>query len=121
MGLIQHNSIIVSGHLSCDAELKKVYNRAKILFGDLVTPIIKSILNNYRFFFVSPDGSKEYWGESELYDINRKLLCDYIDSFVYDDGSYMINYADVSHGEKGAFIKRTNEINHHEEESEGTE
>jgi len=118
MGIIQHNSIIVSGNTAFEEDFQKVYDFANNLFGSLVTPIITTDLNRYTFFFVAPDGSKEGWAESDSGDENRKQLCDYIDSLVFEDGSNGINYVDVSHGEYGAMIKRTNEIDYYGE-SEG--
>lgn len=118
MGLIQHNSVIISGNSAYQEQFRQVYEYAQQLFGTLVTPVIQPEINGDMFFFISPDGSKEGWSISNEYDTKRSELCDFIDSFACDDGSNSVRYVDVSHGEKGAFIERTNEENYYADESE---
>lgn len=101
MGYIRHNAMVVTGDSYPEAiqMFQLVYQKAKELFGDLVSEIIKAKVNGYQSFFIGPDGSKEGWNESNEYDIKRKGLADYIDSLAYSDGSNCVNFVDVGFDE----------------------
>lgn len=72
MGYMRHHAIIVS---SCaDDGIKRAYGLAKELFGDLVTNIVGPVINGYSSFAVLPDGSKEFWADSDSYDLKRAEL-----------------------------------------------
>lgn len=109
MGTIKHNAMVVTGSDYAMDKLELVHNKAKELFGSLVSPIIESHSNGYQSFFVAPDGSKEVWEESNEGDRQRMELGNFIDSMAYDDGSNSIRYVDISYNEiHGAEIERTN-------------
>ena len=107
--MMRHNAIIVYSWNK--VLLNKAYEKAVSLFGKLVSPVINSSINEYKSFFVAPDGSKEYWDESDQYNALRSMLCDFIDSLAYDDGSSAVEYVDASFGE--TYDGRTAEIDRH--------
>lgn len=98
MGYIRHNALIVigDGYEEAYQKFNQVYEKAKELFGPLVTNVIHTEVNNYFSFMIAPDGSKEGWDLSDHYDEKRKQLSDYIDSLAYDDGSNAIQFADIA-------------------------
>jgi len=109
MGQMHHHSIVVT---SGDQKLlEKTYKKANKLFGILVTPIMQSVINGYFTYFISPDGSKEYWDSSNAYNDHREEFIDYLKSFKYDDGSTSINYCEFCYGGESDGFK-TCIINH---------
>jgi len=79
MGYIKHNALIVQGY---DDYVFTAYKIAKTVFGNLeadgmifsipISGIETSPMNNYSFFVVFPDGSKEGWAHSDAGDAARK-------------------------------------------------
>ena len=112
MGINKHNTIIVTASTHVKEEMTKVWDKAVELFGSLVSPIIVTELNGYISFLVATDGSKENWEESDDGDNSRRILCDFIDTFAYEDGSSSFEYIDVAYGEVPARIERTNNLHH---------
>lgn len=111
MGYIKHNAIIVTdaGYPEAKKKLDLTHKKAEELFGDLVSPMIKSKINENHSFFIAPDGSKEYWDLSDEHDSKRKVLANFINSLAYDDGSNAIKFVDVSYDEcHEVKIERTN-------------
>ena len=97
---MKHNSIIVTASAAGGEELNSVYDKAKELFGDLVTDMIHSPLNGYKSFFIATNGSKYDWEDYYNHEKNRKTLEDYIDSFRFDDNSNLIQFTDISYDEQ---------------------
>lgn len=61
MGIIQHHAII----LTTDEEyIEPVLEKAKSIFGNMVTAPLPSIRNGYVTILIGPDGSKEGWEPS---------------------------------------------------------
>ena len=111
MGYIRHNAVIVTAAGYDDAlqALERAHQKAQELFGPLVTPVVESVINGYRSFFVAPDGSKEDWPESDAYDAKRKEFCGFIDSLAYEDGSSGVQFVDVGYDEEDVVsVDRTN-------------
>lgn len=105
----QHHAIIVTSFN--EEKIKKIYKKTLRLFENkLVSNLVEGVSNTYFSFFIAPDGSKEGWLESQIYDEKRKKLIKYIDSFKYSDGSNAIQYVEVSFGDAGSFISSTNEF-----------
>lgn len=105
---MRHNAIIVTG-TNYEGELDKAHAKAKELFPMLVSEKITSPSNGYQSFFVAPDGSIENRRVSEIFDRSRELLCDFIDSLVFDDGSNAVSFVDIGFNEHDeAAIDRTN-------------
>lgn len=111
MGYIRHNAIIVTSdnYPTGKEKFVQVYDKAKKLFGELVSNIITSKINGYISFFIAPDGSKEDWEISYKHDTKREKLCNFIESLAEVDGSNAIKFVDVSYDEAyKANIQRTN-------------
>jgi len=82
MGYIKHHSIIVVGS---EKNVRIVNRKAKELIGHLVSNVINTRMNAYYSFFVSPDGSKEGWEDSNYYELKRQELFDFVYSTDYVD------------------------------------
>lgn len=103
MGYIKHHAIaITSFH---EELLKKAHNKAKQIFDDTVTEIIKSKMNRYYSFFISPDGSKEGWDDSELGNKRRKTFLNWCQKQAYEDGSNALSYAELFYGEDNGYAE----------------
>lgn len=62
MGYMRHHAIIVT---SWDEKKTPIWHAEAVkFFGELVSPIIPSVINGYESFFIAPDGSKEGWDDS---------------------------------------------------------
>lgn len=61
--------------------LKKclICRRNLVKRSNLVSEILESVTNQYYTFLVAPDGSKEGWETSDLYDAIRKSFIQYLD------------------------------------------
>lgn len=86
MGWIRHHYIMVT-HYGLE-EIKLAHEKAKEMFNlskefgkeiNLVSEILESVTNQYYTFLVAPDGSKEGWETSDLYDAIRKSFIQYLD------------------------------------------
>ena len=87
MGYMVHHTIVVS---SCiDKLLDRAYSKAVEIFGDQVSNVVESVVNNYRSFFVAPDGSKAGWKESEDGDERRNRFVEWL------DGSTSLDWVEV--------------------------
>lgn len=103
MGVIIHDTIIVTGQRE---EVDKVHARAKKLFNkkiddgfdpaDLVSDVVLAKMNSFASFFIAPDGSKEGWPESDLYDGVREKFIRYLDAYIAK-GNY-VDYVVVRFG-----------------------
>ena len=69
MGYMRHHAIVVTTW--SEPHLIEAHAKASELLPDLVSPIIDGIMNGYRSFFVAPDGSKEFWKDSNDCDAGR--------------------------------------------------
>lgn len=95
MGSIRHHSIVVTSHNK--ALITAAHQNALGLMLH-VSGLVTSSINGFYSFFVAPDGSKEGWPDSDLGDIKRKELTDYLDSLKYEDGSSSISYCEIFYG-----------------------
>jgi hypothetical protein len=75
MGYIRHHAIVVTGSGN---EIQQAHEKAKEIFEHLVSEIVNSEMNSYKSFFVAPDGSKEFWEESNIGDKNRAEFVKYL-------------------------------------------
>jgi hypothetical protein len=75
MGYMRHHCIVVTG--DNDKKLEEAHKKASEIFL-AVTPIISSQINGYANFFVPPDGSKEWWADSDAGDIRRQSFVEYL-------------------------------------------
>jgi len=106
MGYIRHHAIIVT---SWDKELLfKAHNRAIEIF-DMETKSISEILtarcNDTYSFFISPDGSKEGWKESQEGDIHREQFKYWLKKQTHNDGSSSLSWVEVQYGDDDNITK----------------
>lgn len=74
---IQTNYAIVIGHWDNSA-IQAAYEKAVEMFGDLVSPIIKSVANGYKSFYIAPDASKRGWPIATRFDEIRQSYIEYL-------------------------------------------
>lgn len=72
MGYMRHHAIIVSSWK--EEHIVLAHNKAKEIFGTLVTEILPEVVNGYRSFFIGTDGSKEGWAQSSEGDLRREIF-----------------------------------------------
>ncbi|WPS85395.1 hypothetical protein SMD22_01845 (plasmid) [Brevibacillus halotolerans] len=111
MGNIRLNAIVVTGGSYEEAEEKFIasYEKAKELFGGMVSNVVKSVANNFQSYFIAPDGSKDGRKLWEDYCLKRNEFSDFIDSLANGDGSNYVTFVDVGYTTYGeASIDRTN-------------
>ena len=110
MGYYIHHAIIVSCRDHARHMLVEAHQGATDRFDGMVSPLVQSPIGSMSSFFIAPDGSKEKWDESDVYDAKRESFMNFLDTFAYEDGSNEIEYAEVFYGtEDGtAGVKRHN-------------
>jgi len=89
MGYIRHHAIAFTSY--DETKIKKLHAFAISLAESQVTPIMKSNINSYYTFFLSPDGSKEGWADSDNGDAVR-------DKIIAETGDY-INFCEFYYGD----------------------
>jgi hypothetical protein len=75
MGYIRNETMVVSGWDA--ARVLRAHGAASAIFdshkiGRLVSGLVQHLTNGGAAFFISPDGSKEGWHDSDLGDAARK-------------------------------------------------
>lgn len=76
MGYIAHHTIIVTGYAGF-GKLDEVHELAKEIFinsPSVVSNILGPVTNGTCFFYITPDGSKEGWAESDEGDASRSVF-----------------------------------------------
>lgn len=102
MGYMRHNAIIVTSCLNID----EAHDKAVELFNSkCVTDICPSIVNGYGTFVVVPDGSKEGWDTSDIFDVMRDKFVGWLKDQVYEDGSSPIDWVEVQYGDDNGVTK----------------
>jgi hypothetical protein len=96
MGYICRHAIAVTGTYGEHIDQAHEYATAT---GASVTPIIEGVVNGERSFFVAPDGSKEYWLQSNQGDSQRHSIVEYLKSIAYEDGSSPLSWAEFTYGD----------------------
>lgn len=86
MGTISHDALIVTAH---DQYMEKAHAAAVAIAQEmtddethphpaewtrLISPVMTGVMNGYQFFFVAPDGSKEWWDHSDRGDELRRRI-----------------------------------------------
>lgn len=74
MGWIRHHAIVVTAF---DDNINEIHSKAKEIFPT-VSKILKSRTNGYTSIFIPPDGSKEGWETSNLFDDKRDEFIAYL-------------------------------------------
>jgi len=94
MGYERDHTIVVSSRYGDSIDQAHVC--AIKLFGEnRVSDILGPFTDGSRSFFVAPDGSKEWWDESNHNDELRNKLKEYMRTHRYDDGSGPLSWAEV--------------------------
>lgn len=70
MGYINHHAVFITSF--DDEGIKAAHEKAIQLFGEQVSNIVKGKRNDYKSFFIGPDGSKEGWDASQEGDSSRE-------------------------------------------------
>lgn len=96
MSYIKHHAIVVTGHSPI---IGKAHKKALKLFNGRVSNLIESDMNNYKSFFIAPDGSKEGWECSQIGDKQREKFKKWIKKQSYSDGSNPISFCEVSYSD----------------------
>ena len=92
MGYIKHHTIVVTG---CkDEHIEEAQKKAVEIFeetckdemikppygSNIISPIIGSLSNSQKSFFIAPDGSKEGWQTSNNCNNARTAFLDWLDN-----------------------------------------
>ena len=97
MGMIRHHAIVVTS-FSLE-EAKQARGIALQVFGDRVSGLVGPVTNGYVSFFIAPDGSKEFWPESDQGDRNRSLFMGRL-----RESKFMGRAVEVAFGENGPYM-----------------
>lgn len=110
MGTLKEHAIIVTGYYGDHIEeahaiAEEIFDVGRFFpFADaeatLVSPIIDSMVNSVRTFFVAPDGSKEGWSTSDTGDACREEFIKWLRKQRYDDGSSPLQWVEVQYGDE---------------------
>ncbi len=108
MGYSRHHAIIVTGWSDEGKSIELAHAKAKEIFGDSVTEILPKATNSYRTFFIGPDGSKEWWPESDAGDKRREEF----KAWVAENYKLWLEAAEVQYHdeENELWVKRIPEI-----------
>lgn len=110
MGYIRHHAIVVTGW--DDDRVRIAHEQARRLLeqrtqdgiahlpDDVLTPIIDAHLNGYTSFAILPDGSKEFWGDSDEMDTIRAAFLDWLESQRDEEGGSYLRWAEVIFGDE---------------------
>ena len=101
MGTINHNAIVVTGFSPRDNPTAFQNLRDSVAAVGLPTSaVVPAWLNGYHSFFVAPDGSKEYWDESDDGDDKRQVVRQ-----ILRESSAAHHWVEVSFGELGVKVE----------------
>lgn len=110
MGVINHNAIVATTWN--DEVVTQVTNFVSTLDVEYHSLFIYGfgVCNGYHTIVMIPDGSKEYWRDSNNCDKIRDDFIALLDSMAYEDASNSVEYIEVGFGEFGPSIVRSNTI-----------
>lgn len=104
MGYMMHHAIVVT---SWNKPLMvSAHETARTIFQN-VSELVPSAVNVYWTFLVPPDGSKEYWDDSNRGDEARERFIEWMDAQRYADGSSALHWVEVRYGEVPSDAKLT--------------
>lgn len=103
MGYVRHHAIICTGFdndrvVTARKMIIKLVEEAEFNLP-LVSEIHLAPKGLHFSFVIFPDGSKEYWSESDAGDLLRNEIIKYLVSLQYDDGSSPIAWVEVQYGD----------------------
>ncbi len=97
MGYIRHHAIAVT---SWNIDLiQKAHKKAIQIFKNRTSNLMEGDINEFKTFFIAPDGSKEGCGESDIGDVQRKTFKDWIKKQAYEDGSNSLSFCEFFYGD----------------------
>ena len=96
MGYMRHHAICVT---SWDADELARARSAALNRGLLVSAIIAGAINGEDSFFCAPDGSKEFWPESEKFDEARESFAVWLRGRCDEDGASSLAWCEVQYGD----------------------
>lgn len=117
MGIINHNAVIATTFSESEKDKIKVWidtlKETTITGRDPKTLFLfgEGIVNSYYTVVLIPDGSKEYWPDSEMGDKLRKQFIEKLKESNYSDGSSPWSWIEVGFGEYGQEIVQGNNEN----------
>ena len=91
MGYMCHHAIVVTGCV--DGAAKKAREEALKIF-DHVSEIMPG-MNGYETFLIPPDGSKEWWPDSDRGDENRNTYIEWLSK-----SSGGMDWAEIQYGDE---------------------
>lgn len=96
MGVIVHHAILVTGTDHSERRFTAAHEEA-LRLGMGPSPVLthNDGLNGYKSFFVPPDGSKEFWMESDEGNRRREAFKRFLRSLAYEDGSTSVKWIEV--------------------------
>ena len=104
MGYMRHHAIVVT---SGTRRLSLAHDKAEEIFP-YVSPISPEGVNGYQSFFIPPDGSKEWWDESDRGDASRDKFVGYL--------RYLpVAWVEVQFNDDGGNTRVTRDSDHEEE------
>jgi hypothetical protein len=74
---------------------------AKTMGLQVLGPSEKAI-NGYRTMIICPDGSKEGWSDSDLYNERRDRFKDWLNGNCYEDDSSPFEWAEIAYSSDSA-------------------
>lgn len=95
MGIVVHNTIVVTS--SSAKHLDDATAKAKELGLEVLGPSQLTV-NGYRTIMICPDGSKEYWPQSNDGDEKRKQFREYLHKQRYSDNSSHLEWFEAAYG-----------------------
>lgn len=103
MGYMRLHAIVVTGGQWGDTPIEAVHQKACEMFSGegrtLVSELMPEAINGYRSFFIAPDGSKEGWTDSDIWDERRQRFIEWLKSKRYEDGSGPCSWVLVQFGD----------------------
>ena len=98
MGSFRHHTIIVTGAFK--GPVKRAHRKARKKFRKLVSEIVYTRLNGFSSFFIAPDGSKEFWDESDRCDRLRAKYVAWLSRQVGDSGYSLLKWVEIMFGDE---------------------
>ena len=97
MGYMRHHAIVVTSWSK--KHISKSHRRARAIFEG-VSPIITSVVNDYKSFFIPPDGSKSGWADSDQGNDRRDEFIEWMEQEINDiDGGNYLDWVEVQYGD----------------------
>lgn len=96
MGYTRHHAIVVTSF--SEETIAAAHAKAEALKMS-VTPIVVTQINAYHSFLIGPDGSKEWWADSDEGDRRRQEYVTWLRAQAYEDGSSPLAWVEVQYGD----------------------